>query len=52
MSYDMTFCSYRKCKNKDCERHQDRLKNWLYPVSIGDFPKCENWKDGKHSIIN
>ena len=50
MSFDITFCSYKGCKEKNCERHLTRLKGWLYPVSIADFTKCENWKDGLHSI--
>lgn len=50
MSFDITFCSYAKCKDRDCERHQRKLKNYLYPVSIGDCPRCENWENGKWAI--
>lgn len=41
MTYDITFCSYQDCKNKKCERHQDRLKGYKYPVSVANFPDCE-----------
>lgn len=50
MSYDITFCSYNKCKDRHCDRHPRRLKGWPYPVSMSDFKECENWKDGNHSI--
>lgn len=50
-SFDITFCSYYECQNKECERHKNRLENYHYPVSVADFPKCEHWKDGKHSLL-
>lgn len=50
MSYDITFCSYKGCKEKNCDRHPIRLKGWLYPVSIADFTKCENWEEGNTQL--
>lgn len=50
MSYDITFCSFKKCKKTKCERHPIQHKGWIYPVSVADFTECENWKDGDHSI--
>ena len=49
--YDITFCSYKDCKNKECRRHPSKLNGWLYPVSMSNFEKCNNWKDGKHRIF-
>ena len=51
MSYDITFCSNKKCKNKKCERHPIKLKGWYYPVSMADFTKCEFWKNGEEFSI-
>lgn len=48
MSFDITFCSKRDCKNKDCERNQARLKELDYKINQiwqGNFEKCEYWKD-------
>ena len=50
MSYDITFCSYDKCKNQKCDRHPNRLKGWIYPVSMADFTECENWKEFEKKI--
>lgn len=49
-SYDISFCSFTGCKEENCSRHQKRLKDYPYPVSIMDFPRCENWKNGKWAI--
>lgn len=49
-SYDISFCSFKKCKETKCSRNQIRLKGYKYPVSIADFPRCENWENGKWAI--
>ena len=51
MSYDITFCTNKKCKNKKCERHPIKLKGWYYPVSMSDFTKCKFWKNGEEYNI-
>ena len=51
MSYDITFCTNKKCKNKKCERHPIKLKGWHYLVSMADFTKCEFWKSGEEYSI-
>ena len=45
MSYDITFCTKVDCKNKQCDRHPERLRFWNYPVSIANFEKCKYWKE-------
>lgn len=49
--YDITFCSYKDCKNTSCRRHQDKLKGWEYPVSIGNFKDCKDWKNNKEMLV-
>ena len=49
-SYDISFCSFKDCKETSCRRNQKRLENYPYPVSIMDFPWCENWKNGDYAI--
>lgn len=49
-SYDISFCSFTKCKETNCSRHQERLIGYFYPVSIMDFPRCENWNNGNWAI--
>lgn len=50
-SYDITFCSYKDCENTKCRRHQKRLENWKYPVSIGNFKDCEDWEDNEDMLV-
>lgn len=49
-SYDISFCSNKNCTDTSCRRNQDRLKDYPYPVSIMDFPRCEKWVNGEHAI--
>ena len=49
-SYDISFCSNKNCTDITCRRNQDRLKDYPYPVSIMDFPRCEKWVNGEHAI--
>lgn len=45
--WDITFCSNKKCKNKECERNQNNynfIMAGTHPISIADFKKCEYWK--------
>ena len=50
MNLDITFCNYKKCKNKECERNQSNYNFSLYayhPISISNFEKCEFWEEAK-----
>lgn len=49
--WDITFCSNKKCKNKECERNQNNYNFMLagnYPISICDFKKCYDWKESEN----
>ena len=50
-SYDITFCQNINCENKECLRHQDRLKDYPYSISIARFTDCEFWKNGEEYSI-
>ena len=49
MNYDITFCSKRNCKNKECLRNQNNYnltENRLICISM--FTECEHWKGGEN----
>lgn len=46
--WDISFCSNKKCKNKECERNQNNYNFMLAgnrPISIMKFKECEYWKE-------
>ena len=46
--WDISFCSNKKCENRECKRNQNNYNFMLagnYPISIMDFKKCEHWKE-------
>ena len=40
---DITFCFNRKCKNKECERHMNNIKDPYSLHSFAFFKDCEWW---------
>ena len=47
--WDISFCSNKKCENRECKRNQNNYNFMLaenHPISIMDFKKCEHWKKG------
>ena len=44
MSEDITFCFYKECKNRKCERHPCHIKLFYIPHSFSFFKECEHWK--------
>ena len=46
--WDISFCSNKKCENRECKRNQNNYNFMLagnHPISIMDFKKCEHWKE-------
>lgn len=43
MNYDISFCAYEKCENKECIRHLHNVKIDT-PITVSTFPKCECWE--------
>ena len=47
MNYDITFCSYRRCR-KECKRNQRNIDKLEWKIRggmwIGDFPNCPHFK--------
>lgn len=51
MNLDITFYSYKKCKNKKCNRNQQNLNPIItlgHPISIAKFKECKDWKETKN----
>lgn len=44
MSEDITFCGYRDCPNKECERHTSHIKNPHILHSYAYFTECKYFK--------
>jgi hypothetical protein len=45
---DITYCSNTKCKNKQCERNQIHLTEWIrgnHPISIAEYKDCKERKN-------
>ena len=45
MSEDITFCGYKDCPNKTCERHTSHIKNPHISHSYAYFPECEHFQN-------
>ena len=47
MNYDITFCSKKDCKNKECKRNQKNIPDEYMPRMLwqGNFEECEHWKE-------
>ena len=41
MTIDIAYCSNTNCKNKNCERNQEHVKDYLGLIWISDFPDCK-----------
>ena len=43
-SDDITFCYYRKCKNRKCFRHPSNIRIPYIPHSFAFYKDCEHWE--------
>lgn len=46
--WDISFCSNKKCENKECGRNQNNYNFMLTgnrPISIMEFKECEYWEE-------
>jgi hypothetical protein len=46
--WDISFCSKKECKNRECLRNQKNYNFKMagnHPISISNFSKCEHWKE-------
>lgn len=46
MSEDITFCTYRRCKNMECERNPKRIRHRDILHSFADFKETKNRRCG------
>ena len=49
MNEDITFCGYKKCPNRKCERHTSNIKRYDILPSFAYFDDCEYRKKDKQN---